>query len=200
VDGLSGAVAAAAGPRNRVLGAAIVGGGAVVVAVLIGLGQAGAKEDPWRALASRADQVWSPSRVESIQRSVLEDARGGEAAVWTAARGRLETRLQSWRGALDEACTAGATARVECLDQWLRDVETSLSVIEGEGVSASATMGVVDAVPPLAQCGSAHWASGVDDIPLRDGFVRARALARAGSGDAALALVGSLVTEARALE
>lgn len=200
MDALSEALAAAARPRTKMLGAAVVGAGTVAVAVLIGIGQAGAKEDPCRTLASRADEVWSPTRVESLQRSVLEDARGGEAAVWTAARGRLETRLQSWRGALDEACAAEATARVECLDQWLRDVETSLGVIQSEGVTASATMGVVDAVPPLAQCGSAHWASGLDDIPLRDGFVRARALARAGRGDEALALVASLVTEARALD
>lgn len=200
MDALSEALAAAARPRKKVLGAAIVGVGAVALAVLVGVEQASAEEDPCLALASRADRVWSPARVEALQRSVLEDARGGEAAVWTAARGRLETRLQSWQGALEEACASGATARVECLDQWLRDVETSIGVIEGEEVSASATMGVVDAVPPLEQCGSAHWASGLDDIPLRDGFVRARALVKTGSGEEALALVASLVTEARALD
>ncbi len=200
MEALSEALASAARPRKRVLGTAIVGAGVVALAVLAGAEQAGAEDDPCRALASRADEVWSSGRAEAIERSVLENAQGREAAVWTAARGRLETRLQSWRGALDEACAAGPSAPVECLDQWLRDLETSIAVIEGEDVSAGETMGVVDAVPPLAQCGAAHWASGLDDIPLRDGFVRARALTRAGRGDAALALAASLVTEARALD
>ncbi len=200
MDALSEALAAAAQPRKKALGAAVLGIAGVTLAVLAGAGLEGEKEDPCRALASRADQVWSTSRVEALERSVLESARGGEAAVWTAARGRLEAQLQSWRGALDDACAAGRPARLECLDQWLRDVETSIEVIEGERVSAGATMGVVDAIPELAQCGSTHWASGLEDIPLRDGVVRARALARAGSGDAALALVDSLVTQARALD
>lgn len=200
MDAFSEALAVAARPGKRMLGAAVVGAGAVAISVWLGAAQAGPDDDPCRTLAARADVVWSQARVESLERSVLEDAPGRDAAVWTAARGRLDTRLASWRGALQEACAAGPNPRVECLDQWLRDVETSLSVIEDEHVPARATMGVVDAVPPLAQCGSDHWATGLDDIPLRDGFVRARALAKSGSGEAALDLVASLVTEARALD
>jgi len=61
-------------------------------------------------------------------------------------------------------------------------------------------MSVVDTLPRLETCGAGAAPSSAEDVPLRDGFTRARALARAGSGEEALTLADSLVEEARATE
>ena len=197
MDALAMALGNATTPRRRAIGVLSVGA-AVVLASVLGAQQVSDVE-PCAELTGRAPSVWSPARAEALQTHLLAEVQGPEATVWAAAQGRLDERLFAWRGAVDQACAAKEASRIECLDRWLRDAEIVIEVLEQEDVDPGATMSVVDTLPRLEACGAGEAATG-EDVPLRDGFVRARALARAGSGEEALELADALVEEASETE
>ena len=198
MEALAEALVVASRPRRRALTFGALGVGVVALAVAAAQ-RGGVDDDPCAATASRVEEVWSPARAEALQTHVLGEVQGPDATVWTAAQGRLDTRFRAWRTSMDQACAAADARRVECLDQWLSDADIVVTVLEEEAVVPGATMGVVDTLPRLEQCGVQTLAA-TEDVPLRDGFTRARALARAGSGDEALQLADDLVEESRETE
>ncbi|MFN3183019.1 MAG: protein kinase domain-containing protein [Nannocystaceae bacterium] len=195
MDALADALSDAAQPRRRAFSVGAVGVGIVALAVLAGRNVA-FDEDPCASAATRAAQVWSPARAQGLQSHILGELHGAEATAWTAAQARLDTRFKAWRASIDSACAAADERQIECLDQWMTDADTVVTVLEEESVVPAATLGVVDTIPRLELCGVQRTAA-IDDVPLRDGFTRARALARAGSGARALQLADDLVTESR---
>ncbi len=195
MDALAEALAAAAQPRRRALTLGAVGVGVVALAV-VAAQRGGVDDDPCASAASKVEEVWSPARAEALQAHVLGEVQGPDATVWTAAQGRLDTRFRAWRASMDQACVAGDERRIECLEQWIGAANVVVTVLEEQSVVPGATMGVVDTLPQLEQCGLQSIAA-ADDVPLRDGFTRARALARAGSGEDALRLADDLIDESR---
>lgn len=199
MEALADALASAAQPRRRALALGAVGMGAVALAVLVARGGA-SEDDPCASVAARAAEVWSPARADALQSRVLGEVHGADAMVWNTAQGRLDARVEAWRNSMEQACAADDEPRIACLDRWLTDANTVVAVLEEESVAPGATMGVVDALPRLEVCGARTAVTGTDDAPLRDGFTRARALARAGHGDDALQLADDLIEEARGTE
>ena len=187
MDALIQALERAARPSRRV--AATLGAAAVAVTMLaVGLGAR--HDDPCQALRERAAAVWSPERVERLQ--------GRERGVaWASAHDRLEARFAAWHGALETACPADESPAVRCLEQWLRDADAAVTVLEEGTSSPGSSLSVVDTIPQPSRCGERRWSVRPEDDALRDAFVRSRALARAGRGEAALAAAAEAVEAAR---
>ena len=198
VKAFAQALESAARPRRRVL--AWTGGAAAAVALaVLGAVQLQPAEDRCRALESDAAEVWSGARAAGLQERVLGDASVAEATTWASAQGRLESKMESWGGALARSCTTSATPNLDCLEQWLRDAESVVQVLESDSTPLLSMVSVVDALPPVQAC-EIGGGTAVARPDLRRDLVRARALLRAGSGEEALALADAVMSQATASE
>lgn len=183
MSALAEALEGAAKPNVGRIVAGAFGVLAVSLGVAVTLGSA-AEPDPCETLRVQRDEVWTPARRETVE------------ALGSVAFARMERRIEAWDAAVERAC-AVQRSQLPCLGQWLRDADAALDVLTVEEVNASAAVSVVDTLPAVAQCGTAHWAGRSAPLPIRDAFARARALAKAGQGEAALALVEATVEDAR---
>ncbi|MEM6296563.1 MAG: serine/threonine-protein kinase [Myxococcota bacterium] len=205
MNALADALVEALAPKRRVM---MASAGALSLLLGTAFASDALASDPGSCAETRErrDALWNDARAETLRADLLGGVQAQGAERWTTVERRVQGQLTAWDAQFRDACSSRDVAQVECLDQWARDAETSLSVLMGEDIASQHAVAVVSTLPDVARCDTTDsttpsWTSLVDsNDPLRDDFARARAMMRGGKGDEAIALAESVVDRARATE
>ncbi len=165
MDALLAALAAPARTRRRLVIASAVAAGLVAA---VGIGALAGHKDasaPCSGAADHVRQVWDPARRGAVEDVFMRAGLRDPVAAFDRFAGALDQRADSWIDARTRACRATRVigeqseavleARMDCLDDQLRTIDSLVAAVGGGQVSTDEALDAAHALPDPAACSAA---------------------------------------------
>ncbi|HEU5060115.1 MAG TPA: serine/threonine-protein kinase, partial [Kofleriaceae bacterium] len=165
MDELLAALAAPARVRRRVVLASAAAAG---LAAAVGIGALAGHKDsaaPCSGAVEHVSRVWDPARRGAVQEVFLSAGLRDPGASFARFARALDERTDSWSSARTQACRATRVlgeqsepvleARLDCLDDQLRSLDSLVAAVRTGEVSTFEALDAVHALPDADACSAA---------------------------------------------